>query len=66
MEKLEVIDRVVELRELVNSMLVATKKNGALRVCLDPQDLNRAVKCQHYKLPTREEIMAEFCWSKEF
>ena len=65
MEKLEVIERE-EPTEWFNSMVVATKKNTALRVCLDPRDLNRAVKHQHYKLPTREEIVAPFDGAKMF
>ena len=66
MKRLEVIERVEEPTEWVNSMVVMTKKNGAIRVCLDPRDLNRAVKHQHYKLPTREEIMAQLAGPKIF
>ena len=47
-------------------MVVTVKKNGKLRICLDPRDLNKAVKRQHYKLPTREEIMAQFSGAKIF
>ena len=48
MEKLVAIERVEEPTGWVKSMVITTKKNGALRVCLDPQNLNRAIKHQHY------------------
>ena len=50
----------------VSSMVVVKKPNGKIRVCLDPRELNKAIKRQHYKLPTREEIMAKFSNAKVF
>ncbi len=41
-------------------------KNGKLRVYLDPRDLNRAIKREHFKLPTREDIMSQFAKAKYF
>ena len=35
------------------------KLNRKLRVCLDPRDLNKAIKRQHYKLPTAEELFSK-------
>ena len=35
-------------------------------MCLDPRDLNRAIKRQHFTLPTREEIMSRFAGAKVF
>ena len=32
------------------------KPNGKLRLCLNPKDLNLAIKRDHYKTPTVEEI----------
>ena len=46
--------------------MIAPKKNVDVRICLVPQDLNRAIKRQHYKLPTREEIMVNFAGAKVF
>ena len=42
----------------VNSMVVAQKKDGGLRTCIDPRDLNKALKREYYQLPTIEEITA--------
>ena len=66
MEKLGVIVKVDAPTEWVSSILVVPKPNGKMRICLDPKDLNRAIKRQHYKLPTREEILAQFSDARIF
>lgn len=66
MEKLEVIKKIDEPTEWVSSLVIVQKKTGALRICLDPRDLNRAIRREHFKLPTREEIMAQFAGAKWF
>ena len=56
MESLEVIAKVTEPTDWANSIATPEKqRTGALRVCLDPRDLNQAVKREHYPLPTLEE-----------
>ena len=37
----------------VSSMIVVPKKNGSIRICLDPRDLNKAVEHAHYPLASR-------------
>lgn len=66
MEKQSVITKVHEPTDWVNSIVIVKKKNDSIRVCLDPRDLNMTIKRQHYKLPTREEIMAKFADAKHF
>uniref|UniRef100_A0A3B4T1P7 Reverse transcriptase/retrotransposon-derived protein RNase H-like domain-containing protein n=1 Tax=Seriola dumerili TaxID=41447 RepID=A0A3B4T1P7_SERDU len=51
-----VIMPVNEPTEWVNSLVATKKKNGELRVCLDPCNLNEAVKHQHYSIPTPEDM----------
>ena len=58
MESLGVIDRATEPTDLVNSLFVVQKPNGQIRVCLDPNDLNKAIKRHHYQLPTAEDILS--------
>ena len=41
------------------SSLVTEKPNGKLRVCIDPQHLNRALKRSHYPLPVIEVVLPE-------
>ncbi len=66
MEKSGVVKKVEEPTDWVNSLVTVVKPSGALRVCLDPRDLNRAIKREHYKLPSREEVMAKFANKKVF
>ncbi|XP_060070509.1 uncharacterized protein K02A2.6-like [Ylistrum balloti] len=66
MEELQVIKPIEEPTEFVNSMVIVHKSNGKLRVCLDPRNLNRAICREHFKLPTREEIMAKFAGATVF
>ncbi|XP_062610112.1 uncharacterized protein LOC134271904 [Saccostrea cucullata] len=61
MEKANVICKVE-----VSSIVLPVKKNGALTVCLDPRDLNKAIKREHFKLPSREEVMSKFKDAKYF
>ena len=47
-------------------MVVVQKKDGSLRICIDPKDLNRALKREHYQLPTIEEITARMQGARYF
>lgn len=38
----------------------SSEKDGKIRVCLDPIQLNKAIQREHYQLPTRDEIHAKF------
>lgn len=51
----------------VNVLMVVEKGHmGRLRVCLDPKDLNKAIKCPHYPLPTLEDITARLAGAHYF
>ena len=41
----------------VNSPVVREKPDGRLRVCLDPKDLNRVIKCIFHPVPSIEDIL---------
>ncbi|GBM56927.1 hypothetical protein AVEN_168596-1 [Araneus ventricosus] len=56
MVKAGVIEKVTEPTDWVSPLVIVQKKNGALRVCLDPQNLNRAIKRPRYNLPTFKDI----------
>ena len=50
MEEMDIIQKVTELTEWVNALVVVEKpKTGRLRICLDP--LNKAIQRPHYPLP---------------
>ena len=56
MESQGIIRKVSESTEWVSSIVYIRKKNGKLRLCLDPKDLNRAIMIYLYKTPTMEEL----------
>ena len=59
LEKEHVIIKEEEPIDWVSSLVVTEKPNGKLRVGIDPQHLNRAVKRSHYPLPVIEDILPE-------
>ena len=66
LEKQEIIAPVTCPTAWISSMVTVPKKNGKLRVCLDPRDLNRAVQREHYPLPTIEDIATRLHGAKVF
>ena len=66
MEKRGVIRRVEEPTDWVNSMAVVEKADGSLRICLDPKHLNKAIKREHFQLPTIEDITTRMANAKWF
>ena len=44
----------------VSSVVVATKKSGALRICIDPRPLNAALKRERYQFPIRDDMMPPY------
>ena len=66
MERKGVITRVPEPTRWVNSMVVETKSNGDIRVCLDPTDLNKALLREYHPIPIVDEIVPELNGSDLF
>ena len=66
MVKSGILAKVVEPTSWVSSLVIVKKSNGKIRVCLDPRDLNRAVKRSHYPLPTIEEVATRLSGAKVF
>ena len=56
MEQQGVIITVEEPTQWVNSQLVNKSRNGDLRICIDPCDLDKAIKSEHYQLPIQQRI----------
>ena len=50
----------------VSSVVVTTKKSGALRVCVDPRPLNKALKRKTYPMPILNEILPDLLQAKVF
>ena len=66
MEKNDIIDQVDEPSDWVNSVVIVEKRDGKLRICLDPHDLNKAIKREHYPMQSAESIMADMAVAKRF
>ncbi|XP_020903454.1 uncharacterized protein K02A2.6 [Exaiptasia diaphana] len=50
----------------VNSLVYRRKSNGKLRLCLDPKDLNAAIKREHHVTSTLEEILPKLSGAQVF
>ncbi len=66
MEDLGVIKPITKHTDWCSSITTVLKKDGSLRVCLDPKRLNEAVKRCPHKIPTLEELNPEFANAKYF
>ena len=61
-----IIIPVEEPTDWVSSLAYSWKENGKLWVCLDPKDLNTAIRCDHYKTTTVEQITHQLVWSTHY
>ena len=61
-----IIAAVTEPTPWVSSMVVVPKKDGRIRICLDPKDLNKAIMREHYPMPTIEDIATRLAGAKVF
>jgi RNase H-like domain found in reverse transcriptase/Reverse transcriptase (RNA-dependent DNA polymerase)/Integrase zinc binding domain len=61
----KIIVKVTEPTPWVSSIVVV-KSEKKLRICIDPRDLNTALKRSHYQLPTIEEILPTLARAKIF
>ena len=66
MERAQVFSKVTEPTDWVNSLVTVEKPNGSLRVCLDPKELNHAIKPLHYPNKTLEDILPDLTDVKVF
>ena len=57
LESKGIIERRDDPTDWVNSLLIVEKRDGSLRLCLDPKDLNLAIKREHFHIPTCEDIL---------
>lgn len=66
LEKKQVIAKVTTPSDWISSMVAVRKPTGKLRICIDPKDLNRALKRSHYQIPTIDEILPRLGNAKVF
>ena len=66
LEQNNVIAKVDKATSWVNSLVVREEVDGTLRVCLDPHDLNRAIKREHFRIATAGEVSRKLSGKKVF
>ena len=66
LEELGVIKAVDTPTDWVSSLVLVKKPNGKLRVCIDPQPLNKALKRSHYPLPVIDDLLPDLSKAKVF
>nr|XP_037279863.1 uncharacterized protein K02A2.6-like [Rhipicephalus microplus] len=66
MEHEGIVVKVSEPTDWVSPFVAARKKDGKLRVCIDPRRINECLKREHYQMPKREDIEAELAGAKFF
>ena len=63
---LGIIAKVDRPTDWVNSCVCVTKSDGSIRLCLDPKDLNQAIKRPHHYTPTLDDVLAKLNGAKYF
>ena len=67
MEKLEIVTKVDEPTDWVNSIVIVEKpQSKSLRICIDPKSLNSAIKCKHYRTRTIDDLLHKLKGAKIF
>ena len=61
-----VLVEVTEPTDWVSAMVCVRKKNGRVRICIDPTDLNKAILREHYPMNNLEDIATRLNGSKIF
>lgn len=66
MERMGIIKKVDKPTPWVNQVVVSPKRNGELRICLDPRELNKALQREHYTIPVLEDVLHQLSDSSVF
>ena len=67
MKKLEIVAKVDEPTDWVNSIVIVGKpQSKSLRICIDPKSLNSAIKHEHYRTRTFDDLLHKLKGAKIF
>jgi RNase H-like domain found in reverse transcriptase/Reverse transcriptase (RNA-dependent DNA polymerase) len=62
----DIIAPVTQPTRWVSALLVVSKPNGGIRICLDPKPLNKALQRSQYYMPTLDDILPQLSQVKVF
>ena len=65
LEKKGIIKKETAPTEWISNMVVVAKP-GKIRICLDPQELNKVIQRPKYQMPTLEGLLPKLCKVKVF
>lgn len=66
LEENNIIIKVEEPTDWVSSIVLTSKKNGKIRLCIDPRKLNESLMRAHYQFPTIDEIKTSLSGAQYF
>jgi len=66
LEEKDVIQKVDRPTPWVNSLVIVEKRDGSLRLYLDPRNLNKAIRREHHRIPNAEDIASRLSGKKVF
>ena len=66
LEKKDILQKVDRPTPWINSLVIVEKRDGPLSLCLDPRDLNKAIRREHHRIPTAEDIASRLLGKKLF
>ncbi|KAL8625389.1 hypothetical protein ACOMHN_044532 [Nucella lapillus] len=66
LQEAKIIAKIDEPTSWCSRMVVATKRSGKLRICIDPRPLNKALKRERYPIPTMDDILPRLARSRVF
>ncbi|KAG1933981.1 retrotransposable element [Pimephales promelas] len=66
LEERGIIAQVEKSTDWISSMVVVKKPSGKLRICIDPRPLNKALKRQHFPLPTIDDVLPDLTKARVF
>ena len=64
--EMKIIQAVNETTDWINYLVLEEKPNVSPRICIDPKELNKAIKRPHYADPTAEDILSRMSGTNYF
>ena len=66
LEQDDIIASVDQPTPWVNNLVITEKRDGSLRLCLDPKPLNTAIKRENHNIPTADDVQYQLSGKSVF